>query len=157
MKEKVAVFSNSYLSGDDKDNLLVENETTEAAATTEGTEPEELLIVSTDVKQPAELDVVVIPDLETVGSEDKQENTPSEQAQEQPVEPQVTPPAADTAPSTEVVSESVPQEYYIKKGDNLLKILRAHYGNENKLQEVIDLNKIIDPNNIQVGQTILLP
>ena len=157
MKEKVAVFSNSYLSGDDKDNLLVENETTEAAATTEGTEPEELLIVSTDVKQPAELDVVVIPDLETVGSEGKQENTPSEQAQEQPVEPQVTPPAADTAPSTEVVSESVPQEYYIKKGDNLLKILRAHYGNENKLQEVIDLNKIIDPNNIQVGQTILLP
>ena len=92
-----------------------------------------------------------------MGSEDKQENTPSEQAQEQPVEPQVTPPAADTAPSTEVVSESVPQEYYIKKGDNLLKILRAHYGNENKLQEVIDLNKIIDPNNIQVGQTILLP
>ena len=157
LKEKVAVFSNSYLSGDEAENLLVENEATEAAVTTEAKESEEMLVVSTDVQQPAELDVVVIPDLENVDSEVKQENVPSEPAQEQPVEPQATPPAADTIQSSEVVNESVPQEYYIKKGDNLLKILRAHYGNENKLQEVIDLNKIIDPNNIQVGQTILLP
>lgn len=157
VKEKVAVFGNSYLSGDKEEGLVAENETTEAATTTEGTEPEELLVVSTAVQQPAEMDVVVMPDLDTIGSEVQQESVPSEPAQEETVEPQATPAVPEVAETSEAVSESVPHEYYIKKGDNLLRILRAYYGDESKLQEVIDLNKIIDPNNIQVGQTILLP
>lgn len=151
-KEKVVASGKGYLSEDKESDLLVENETTE----TENTEPEELLIVSAGVQQPAELDVVVMPDLDTLDDDVQQENVSSESAQTQPEEPQATP-EPEMAESNETVSESTPQEYYIKKGDNLLKILRAYYGDEGKLQEVIDLNKIIDPNNIQVGQIILLP
>ena len=47
--------------------------------------------------------------------------------------------------------------FFIKKGDSLLRILRNHYGDDSKLAEICDVNGIVDPNNIQVGQTILLP
>ena len=154
-KEKVVSSGNGYLSEDNENDLLVENEIAETTET-ESAETEELLVVSTAVQQPAELDVVVMPDLDTLGSNVQQENTSSESVKIQPEKPQPTP-EPEATESSEAVSEDVPQKYHIKKGDNLLKILRAHYGNEGKLQEVIDLNKIIDPNNIQVGQIILLP
>ena len=154
LKEKVAVFSSSYLGEDEADELLAENETAEASVTTETAEEEkeDLLVVSTAVQQPADLDVVVIPDLDTLDSEVQQETIPSEPIQEENIPTENI--SADTTPAE---SESIPQEYLIKKGDNLLRILRFYYGDESKLQEICDLNGIIDPNNIQVGQTILLP
>ena len=141
LKDKVAVSGNGFLS-EEENNLLVENDYTEETNTMQSTEPEELVIESTVVQQPEEMDVVVIPDLDAVVQQP--EETPAPSVTEEVV-------------SSEVEEIKGPQEYYIKKGDNLLKILRAYYGNESKLQEVIDLNKIIDPNNIQVGQIILLP
>ena len=141
LKDKVAVSGNGFLS-EEKNNLLVENDYTEETNTMQSTEPEELVIESTVVQQPEEMDVVVIPDLDAVVQQP--EETPAPSVTEEVV-------------SSEAEEIKGPQEYYIKKGDNLLKILRAYYGNESKLQEVIDLNKIIDPNNIQVGQIILLP
>lgn len=141
LKDRVAVSGNGFLS-EEKNNLLVENDYTEETNTMQSTEPEELVIESTVVQQPEEMDVVVIPDLDAVVQQP--EETPAPIVTEEVV-------------SSEVEEIKGPQEYYIKKGDNLLKILRAYYGNESKLQEVIDLNKIIDPNNIQVGQIILLP
>ena len=122
------------------------------------------IVVSTEVAPPpAELDVVVIPDLNTltegtvtgeevelVGSEVEQpiiEQPAVEQTvEEKPaVEEAVAPPKAE------------PVEYLIKRGDNLLRILRTHYGDESKLQEICLVNNIKNPDNIQVGQTILLP
>ncbi len=153
LREKAAVFSNSYLRGDDTDRLLAENETTETSVTTEivEVEKEDLLVVSTAIQQPAEMDVVVIPELDTLGSEMQQEMPSPEPVQEEP------PTTMGPTDNAQTENENIPQEYLIKKGDNLLKILRAYYGDEGKLQEICNLNGIIDPNNIQVGQTILLP
>ena len=151
----VAVFTSSYLGEDESEALLVENETTENSVTTETTETakEDLIVITTTVEQPAEMDVIVIPEPDTLESEVQQETTiPTEPVQE-PAETTETAPAENEAAG----SEHVAQEYFIKKGDNLLRILRNHYGDESKLQEVCDINNIIDPNNIQVGQTILLP
>lgn len=144
VREEVSVFGNRY---------LVKKEETETTETMAGIETEEdkavLAVVSTDIQQPAELDVVVIPDLETLGNEPAEERKESEPIVE------TTLPSENT--TTEPSEQQEPQEYFIQKGDNLLKILRTHYGDESKLQEVCDLNGIKDANNIQVGQTILLP
>ena len=67
--------------------------------------------------------------------------------------------AEEQPPVEEVVAptKAEPVEYLIKRGDNLLRILRTHYGDESKLQEICLVNNIKNPDNIQVGQTILLP
>ncbi len=49
------------------------------------------------------------------------------------------------------------ETYLIQRGDNLLTILRNHYGDDSMLQEVCEVNQIEDADNIQVGQTIVLP
>lgn len=157
LKEKVTAFGDRYLGEKGEEDLLAENAATEGNTTTESREPEELLVLSTAVQQPAEMDVVVIPEPETLNSEALQENISTETTKEEGVTVPETTIIPENTETSESVSTSIPHEYYIKKGDNLLRILRAYYGDEAKLQEVIDLNKIIDPNNIQVGQTILLP
>lgn len=60
---------------------------------------------------------------------------------------------ADTnaAPATE------PQYYIVKEGDTLAGISRAFYGTSSRLVDLCDLNDIPNPNNIIVGQKILLP
>ena len=167
--DKTAVLTGSYLDKDvdagkvdellqaennaSAENAFVENATTESAAAgseiIEGATME--TAVSGTVELPSELGVVVIPDPDTLESaaqpgqnvtENKPEGTGSGESVNQEIP---------------VQSESVAEEYLIKRGDNLLRILRSHYGNEAKLQEICDLNNIVDPNNIQVGQTILLP
>lgn len=50
-----------------------------------------------------------------------------------------------------------PSEYTICIGDTLIKICRSRYGDEGMVKEVCSMNGISDPNNIQVGQKILLP
>lgn len=55
------------------------------------------------------------------------------------------------------IQASTSEIYLIQKGDNLLTILRRHYGDDSMLQEVCEVNQIEDANNIQVGQTIVLP
>ena len=146
-KEKVEVLSGSYLT--EEEVILVEKETEEMVIEMQ---PEEMLIVSTPVQQPTEMEVIVMPDLDSVGDADnvKTEETTSTEMVKREED-------ADGIVEENAKIEPEPYEYYIKKGDNLLRILRAHYGDESKLQEVIHLNGIIDPNNIQVGQTILLP
>ncbi len=59
--------------------------------------------------------------------------------------------------STDEAQTSTAETYLIQKGDNLLTILRRHYGDDSMLQEVCEINQIEDANNIQVGQTIILP
>jgi len=47
--------------------------------------------------------------------------------------------------------------YTVKKGDNLAAICRAKYGNTDRIQEIIDLNHLSDPNYLYPGQKIILP
>lgn len=162
--DKTAVLTGSYLDKDvdagKVDELLQaeNNASTESTVTESATTGTEIIegatmetAVSGTVELPSELGVVVIPDPDTLESaaqpgqnvtENKPEGTGSGESVNQEIP---------------VQSESVAEEYLIKRGDNLLRILRSHYGNEAKLQEICDLNNIVDPNNIQVGQTILLP
>lgn len=47
--------------------------------------------------------------------------------------------------------------YIIQKGDTLLEISLRQYGSVAKMKEICSLNQIEDPDDIKVGQKILLP
>ena len=58
----------------------------------------------------------------------------------------------------EPTEDSVVQESYtVKMGDTLAGISRAHYGTDDKISEICDLNGIENGDYIQVGEIILLP
>ena len=139
--DKASVFTNGYLD-ESEEVVVLENEPVEET---------QMVIVETQVQQPAELDVVIIPELDTLTeATDKPQEILKE---EQPVE------QVSGANKEEVIltTEPTSQKYLIKKGDSLLRILRNYYGDDSRLAEICDVNGIADPNNIQVGQTILLP
>ena len=139
--DKASVFTNGYLD-ESEEVVVLENESVEET---------QMVIVETQVQQPAELDVVIIPELDTLTeATDKPQEILKE---EQPVE------QVSGANKEEVIMTTEPasQKYLIKKGDSLLRILRNYYGDDSRLAEICDVNGIADPNNIQVGQTILLP
>lgn len=74
----------------------------------------------------------------------------------------VSTPVPTPQPTPEIIAtpEPVvqqPSEYTICVGDTLIKICRSRYGDEGMVKEVCSMNGIADPNNIQVGQKILLP
>ncbi len=48
-------------------------------------------------------------------------------------------------------------EYTVKSGDTLGKIALEFYGNSSKYTEIAKANNIDNPNNIQVGQKLLIP
>lgn len=126
------------------EEMLVAEEvqTTEEAAQTQETEPvQSSQEAENEVQPPAQMEVVVIPDPETLESV----VSPSEVLE------------SAVSPSDTAEEETGSQEYLIKQGDNLLRILRSYYGDESKLAEICDINNIVDPDNIQVGQKILLP
>ncbi len=53
--------------------------------------------------------------------------------------------------------EELPVSYTIVKGDTLISICMSRYGSLDKLKEICEMNHISNADNIQVGQTILLP
>ena len=74
------------------------------------------------------------------------------------IAPQPTPQATE-AP-TPVPSDPparVPESYVIKSGDTLIGICKRVYGSESYVGQVCELNHISNPDNIQIGQKILLP
>lgn len=83
--------------------------------------------------------------------------------------PDVTPPDAfptagttgvtDTATGTTGTTQTAtqPTSYTIMRGDTLNAICRRKYGDLGMVKQVCELNGIKNPNNIEVGQTILLP
>lgn len=63
----------------------------------------------------------------------------------------------ETAPQPDVKETSGPVGYVIQKGDTLIGISFRQYGTDARVQEICDLNKIENPDNIRIGQKILLP
>lgn len=53
--------------------------------------------------------------------------------------------------------ETLPIAYTITRGDTLISICQKYYGTQDKLDEICEMNRIADADNIQVGQIILLP
>ena len=76
-------------------------------------------------------------------------------------------PEATPEPTPEVTAEpeasqtqatvAQPTAYTIKKGDTLIGISLHNYGSNTKVSEICALNGITDPDDIKIGQEILLP
>lgn len=62
-----------------------------------------------------------------------------------------------TVPQPDVKETTGPVGYVIQKGDTLIGISFRQYGTDARVQEICDLNKIENPDNIRIGQKILLP
>ena len=79
-------------------------------------------------------------------------------------QPEVTP-TPEVTPEVTVESETPqtqaavaqPTAYTIKKGDTLIGISLRNYGSNTKVSEICALNGITDPDDIKIGQEILLP
>jgi len=86
--------------------------------------------------------------------------TPEPTVEPSPV-PQATPeptPEPTAIPTPEPTVTPIPiVEYVICPGDTLISICTNHYGNESYVQEVCATNGIANPDNICVGQKIVLP
>lgn len=123
-----------------------ETQAAESVQTTEAAQGD--LTAENEVQPPAQMEVVVIPDPETLEGAAAPSDT---------VEETQAVLSENVVVENTVSEEKGSQEYLIKQGDNLLRILRSYYGDESKLAEICDINNIADPDNIQVGQTILLP
>lgn len=63
--------------------------------------------------------------------------------------------AVAETPTVEAVSQ--PTHYTIQRGDTLIGISLRNYGSNSKVSEICSLNGITDPDDIKIGQEILLP
>jgi LysM repeat protein len=73
--------------------------------------------------------------------------------------PTETPTVTQTPSTTPTPTPSAPFTYKVQDGDNLFGIIESQglANNLNALQLIIFLNPNVDPNNLQVGDEILLP
>ena len=74
--------------------------------------------------------------------------------------PEVTPePAQESTPepTPESTPTPAPVSYTIQKGDTLIGICMSRYGSDERVAEICALNSIINPDDIKIGQKILLP
>lgn len=70
--------------------------------------------------------------------------------------PTEAPTPAPTAPPTPAPT-AAPVSYTIKKGDTLIGICIKKYGSDSRVAEICELNHIVNPDKIKVGDKILLP
>ena len=74
-----------------------------------------------------------------------------------PVESAAPTPETPPVESTPPVQEAQPTSYTIKEGDTLIGISVRNYGNDARVADICALNQIRNPDDIMVGQKILLP
>lgn len=100
---------------------------------------------------------------ETVVTETAVEDTTEVTEEPQPeATPEPTPeptPEVTAEPEASQTQATVaqPTAYTIKKGDTLIGISLRNYGSNTKVSEICALNGITDPDDIKIGQEILLP
>lgn len=86
--------------------------------------------------------------------------TPQPQVTQETTQPTVEPtptPDATQPPVVSTQAEPEPVSYTIKSGDTLIGISLNNYGNETMVKDICALNQITNPDDIKVGQKILLP
>jgi len=71
--------------------------------------------------------------------------------------PEPTQVPVTTATPVPVQSQEVVNEYTIRESDNLIGISMRFYGSDKYVKQICELNHITNPDNIQIGQKILLP
>lgn len=94
--------------------------------------------------------------------ESQSEATPDSSREEgQPQVPQKeTLPEEDLTARMEAENQVVkpePRIHTIQSGETLIAISKNYYGDEGRVKEICELNKISNPDNIQIGQKIILP
>lgn len=88
----------------------------------------------------------------TAVTEETEQNTTQEAT------PDTTQTAESAVAETQTVeAASQPTHYTIRRGDTLIGISLRNYGSNNKVSEICSLNGITDPDDIKIGQEILLP
>ena len=65
--------------------------------------------------------------------------------------------ASETGSSDETASSPETAAYIVQKGDSLAEICRRQYGTAERVEEVAELNRLVNPNHLIPGQKILLP
>lgn len=77
----------------------------------------------------------------------------------EPVSDDVIPttPVPEPTAESSVQAVSQPVSYTIKRGDTLIGISIRNYGSDARVSEICSLNGIKDPDDIKIGQEILLP
>lgn len=97
-----------------------------------------------------------------------QTQEPTELTPAPPAEPTVEPTASPTAeptatptpePTTAPTPEptTIPASYVVKEGDTLSAICWRIYGSDTMMEQVCEINDIDNPDDIKVGEKILLP
>ena len=88
-------------------------------------------------------------------TEAETESTESRTTQSQTEQSQIE----KQAESAEMVKEADAAQttYIVKKGDTIMSICKKYYGNTEKLNEIIAVNKIEDADKLYIGQEIKLP
>lgn len=71
--------------------------------------------------------------------------------------PVITVMAAENNTSNEKEKEEEKKTYTIKEGDTLAEICKLFYGDDSRLEEIIAVNNITDPDVIYYGTEIILP
>lgn len=66
-------------------------------------------------------------------------------------------PVATATPAPTPIPVAAPVSYTVQRGDTLIRISILNYGDDSKVQEICDLNEITNPDDIKVGDKILLP
>lgn len=103
---------------------------------------------------------------EALGQVIQEENQGRKEGQEPTRQEEITPEKDNLLPQqakTEPVKEPIMEEqkepvsYEIAKGDTLIGISLSRYGNSKMVDEICKLNHIDNPDNIQIGQKVLLP
>ena len=82
------------------------------------------------------------------------EETPVPTQEPTPMPTEAPTPAPTAVP---IQSENVRNTYIIRSGDTLIGISNSLYGSDAYVDAICELNHISNPDNIQIGQKILLP
>jgi len=90
---------------------------------------------------------------EEIKEEVPEEEVPEKETAQEPIEEPVE------EETKEVISQSVkePEKYYVQKGDTLLDICRARYGNDEMMAKICEINGLDDSDKIYAGEVIFLP
>ena len=112
-------------------------------------------------------DDVIIEELS--GEVEEQEVKPEEEIPEE-VQLEKELPVTEEIEEVPEIVETIPEEaeetaaeapvyvqYIVQAGDTLAKISREHYGTDEKVPEICNLNDITNGDYIQAGEIILLP
>ena len=82
--------------------------------------------------------------------------TAAENLQTNPVQT-TAPTQAATPPAVETAAAPAPKKYIVEKGNTLMSICKKAYGDSLRYKDVMELNKLDNPDKLLIGQELLLP